>query len=237
MSQSKAKRMWRVGIICLSLCAAMSFETIAESSDFKGKENERREKAVQVLREVLQKGQEWERVHAAEALLWNGYAESVKEVFQPDSESAGPPYRIGIWRVLARSQGNDETAARRYVQKILKVFLDPLATDREYALEALAKLQFDDALPEVVRVAQEGAGGLRVYARWVLANSGDLKQQSSLAELLDSSEPAVRANAAYALRHLKKLQSSTLAKVKTALSREPFDSPAKTYELGALYVH
>jgi len=238
MSENTLKRRWRVWIFCLNLCfAPVSFEMIAESSELEDKEAKGRERAIAVLRNALQEGSQWEKVHAAEALLWNGYPENVKATFEADLASAAPPYRIGVWRVLAKSQGNDETAARRYAQRIRDAFLDPLASDRDYALEALAKLQFSEPLFEVVRVAREGKGAFRAHARWVLANSGNSKEEATLAELLGSAEPGVRASAAYALRHLKRLQSSTLDKLETAVVQEPPDSKAKVYELGALYVH
>src|SRR5262245_41161699 len=115
-----------------------------------------RGKAVSTLRDILKSGREWEKVHAAEALLENGYSEGVTEVFEAELGRAGPPFRIGVWRVLAKSQGNDLKAADGYIDRIRETFLSREAPDRAHALESLAKLRVVEQSEEVLRLAQEG---------------------------------------------------------------------------------
>ena len=48
---------------------------------------------------------QWLRIHAAEGLLDDGgLRQKIAELFRKESETATAPYRIGVWRVLARSR-------------------------------------------------------------------------------------------------------------------------------------
>ncbi len=193
--------------------------------------------ALDTLKQSLQEGQPWERVHAAEALIKQGYFADLREGFQTEEQVAEPPYRIGVWRVLARAYGNNESLRRGYIEKIRKVFLEPSAPDREHALESLAKLGDRQRLEEVQQLAGQSEGTLPVYARWVLANSGRPEDETNLAELLDSEDPKVRQGTAYALSHLKNLQVSTVKRLQSTLAGEPAGSKSRIYLMSALYVH
>jgi len=194
-----------------------------------------RERAVQVLRTALAEEQEWVRVHAAEALLKHGYPEGVEDIFAPQVDTAPPKHRIGVWRVLARAQTTGE-ARETYVARIRAAFLDTNGPDRLHAVETLAKLG-DTARPdELVRVAGEAQGSLQAYARWAVANSGDAKDEAAFVALLDSEDSAVRGGVAYGLRHLDRIQSTTLTKIEAALETEPADSSARVHMVSALYV-
>src|SRR5690242_3114003 len=60
---------------------------------------------------------QWLRIHAAEGLLDNGaLREKVAQLFRKESETATAPYRIGVWRVLARSTDGEERL--RYIKMI-----------------------------------------------------------------------------------------------------------------------
>src|SRR5688572_29330879 len=50
----------------------------------------------------------WLRIHAAEGLLGNGESSKIAGLFRPEADTAAAPYRIGVWRVLARSTKGDE---------------------------------------------------------------------------------------------------------------------------------
>ena len=54
------------------------------------------------LRDTLEKGEEFIKVHAAESLLWTGHPDQVREVFFNEPQEV-PKYRIGVWRVLAQA--------------------------------------------------------------------------------------------------------------------------------------
>lgn len=226
-----------VFMVCCFCLASVTANAAAKDSAPDISHEGLRHRAVAVLRHALNEGHEWVKVHAAEALLWNGYPEDVKEAFVAEIKTAGPKYRIGVWRVLAQAQGNDVVARERYVNKIRDAFLDTNGPDRLHALETLAKLQYSERPDELLRVAKEGKGEFQAYARWVLANSGDANDEAALADLLDSTDPAVRLTVAYALRHLKRIQPFTLAKLEAAALKEPADSDARVYLFSAWYVH
>ncbi|HEV8132703.1 MAG TPA: hypothetical protein VGQ81_15760 [Acidobacteriota bacterium] len=221
---------------CLYLCLAAAMSGTAKANESDVTQMKQRERAVSILRQALKEGREWEKVHAAEALLWNGYFDNVKETLQAELRKASPSYRIGLWRVLAKAQGNDESAGRSYVEKLRGAFLDAQSPDREYALEALAKLGYSERLDELLRVAKEGKGSFQVRARWVLANSGNPHDEETLADLLESADPGLYGSTGYALRHLKRVQPSTLARLERAASKE-LDSRSRAYVLSAWYVH
>ncbi len=221
-----------VGCLSFVLAGARAAAAPAESL---AQQDERREQAVFILRQALGEGRQWTKVRAAEALLWNGYYAGVKETLERELESAGPPYRIGLWRALAKAQGNDQAAAKRYIGKIRDAFLDVHGPDRVHAIEALAKLGYSERPAELVRVAREEKGSFRAFARWALANSGDAGDETALAELLDSSDG--RVNAAYALRHLKKIQPATLTRLAALAFSPSTEARSRVYALSASYVH
>src|SRR5262252_9509437 len=65
--------------------------------------NEQRAQLERNLEHSRQGRGSWISIHAAEALITLGQSESVIKTFQPQSDTAIPPYRIGVWRVLARA--------------------------------------------------------------------------------------------------------------------------------------
>ncbi|MBX7259361.1 MAG: hypothetical protein K1Y02_23565 [Candidatus Hydrogenedentes bacterium] len=193
-------------------------------------------RSLAVLHEALKEGKVWVKVHAAESLLWTGHPEGVRDLFLKEAESAGTFYRIGVWRVLAQATSNpDERKA--YTEKIAAVLLDPKAEDRAHAAETLGKLGYSTHDPEVVRLAQVETGSTLPLMRWVLANSGDAKDEAALAELLDSTDVDSRGCAAYAFRFFKKLRPETYAKLAAAAAKEPADSSRCVLLLSALYLH
>jgi hypothetical protein len=60
------------------------------------------------LRRELDGNASWVRVHAAEALIAHGRREEAAAAFANEVDSAESPYRIGVWRVMARSAEADE---------------------------------------------------------------------------------------------------------------------------------
>jgi len=198
--------------------------------------NEMRARARGILETALSEETEWVRVHAAEALLRNGYPAGVAEAFAAQADTAPPKHRIGVWRVLAQAQST-EAAREVYVARIRQAFLDPDGPDRLHAVETLAKLA-DPARPdELLRVGREGTGALQTYARFALARSGGTEDEAALAALLGSDDAAVGGGAAYGLRFLEALGPDTFARLDAAARAEAADSTARVYLFSARYVH
>lgn len=193
-------------------------------------------RSLAVLHEALAEGKVWVKVHAAESLLWTGHPEGVRELFLNEAKSAGPFYRIGVWRVLAQAAADPEER-KAYTEKIAAVLLDPSAEDRGHAAETLGKLGYTSHDPEIVRLAQTETGSNLPLMRWVLANSGDAKDEAYLAELLTSDNVDTRGCAAYALRFFKQLRPETYAKLAEAASKDPTDSPHRVNMISPWYLH
>ena len=202
---------------------------------------ELRQRAVETLRETMRTEERWVKVHAAEFLLELDYREGVQETFEKERSlfEAEPEYRIGIWRVLARSAAVEQDR-RGWVNKIRDVFADPDAPDRLHAVETLAKLKYevkadDEAL---FRQASDSPDkNMAAYAAWVLANSGKEDAILQLAQLLESDESGTRASAAYALRHLPELPIEVKDRLAAALKREPTGESARVHVVCAAAVH
>mgnify|MGYP001013405766 CR=1 FL=1 len=213
-------------LIFTCCCAASAGETVSPALH---------DRCLTIVREAMGEGKEFVKVHAAEALLWTGYPENVRELFlnEPDTE---PRYRIGVWRVLAQAAPClDER--KDYENKILAVLLEPNAPDRTHAAETSGKLGVTSHDPEVIHLAAEGDGSCQAMARWVMANSGDEKDEAYLAELLESSDAAARGCAAYAFRFFKTIRPETYLKLKTAAEKEPLGSPQYANITSPLYLH
>ncbi|MBN2309474.1 MAG: hypothetical protein JXR94_10915 [Candidatus Hydrogenedentes bacterium] len=193
------------------------------------------ERAVAVLRDAVENETEWVRVHAAEALVWNGYADEVRPVFLAEVDSAGPKHRIGVWRVLAQAAPNAEER-EQYTARIRQAFLDKDGPDRLHAIETLGKLndgERSDALAEAAR----GEDEFGAYARWVMANGGDAQDEAALVALVDSDDEGVRSTVGYALRFFDHVRPATLPALSRAVRNEPKDSPARNHLVSAWFVH
>lgn len=189
-----------------------------------------------ILRGALKEAQEFVKVHAAEALIWNGYPQGVREAFLPEENRAKPGYRIGVWRVLAQLVNADPAVRDGYVQKIRDVYLDPTSQDRLIAIESLGKVKDQKLLANYRRDGLESQGQLQVMARWAAANSGQAQDEAALAALLASSDKDVRVNVGYGLHFLPQIRPATTARLKAAARREKTAS-ARVYLAAALYIH
>jgi len=67
--------------------------------------NAERSQLIARLQNEMLNQTDWLRIHAAEALLDHGQSAHIVELFKPEADAALPPYRIGVWRVLARGCG------------------------------------------------------------------------------------------------------------------------------------
>ena len=189
----------------------------------------------------MNKGKDFEKVHAAEALIWCGHPEGVKERFQEEDRIASCQidYRIGIWRILYRVNADNLDAQQEYLKKIFAVLADPTALDRGNAAETLAKLGYVDSgqTTLVSDLARHGKSDLRVWCRWILANSRKAEDEAYLAELMRSITPKDRSYTAYAFRHFKTIRPTTLKALRDCAAAEPPSSEVRHYVLGTLYTH
>ncbi|GAA4464533.1 hypothetical protein GCM10023189_43940 [Nibrella saemangeumensis] len=201
--------------------------------------------ALKELQEILYTQAEWVKVHAAEYLLWAGYPEGVKEEYLREEKRFGnqPPYRIGIWRVLA--QASSQPAERQqWTEKIREAFGDTAGMDRIHAAETLAKLQMSPQAhyPTLTQKALKSDNKpLAMYTLWAASYAADESVQATrhkLLGLLTTPQPdvAVKRMAAYILRHLKGLTAHQWQQLAQVALSEPENSAAHVYLLSAAFV-
>ncbi len=185
---------------------------------------------------------QWLRIHAAEGLLDNGESrDKVAQLFRKESESATAPYRIGVWRVLARSTDSDEH--RLYTRMIRAAMNDPQATDRVSAAESLGKLNAAnrDDRSVIFQWLKTADDATAAFPRWLLILSSTAgerhEDEVALAALVRSNDPVARIRAAFALGRLKTPAPASLEKIREQLKVEPSDSIARVYLITALLLH
>jgi solute:Na+ symporter, SSS family len=209
--------------------AGASFASAAETATQVA--SELRQKATGTLRRTLDHQQRWGKVHAAEYLLALDYSQGVKQAFLKELDVHGTElqYRIGIWRVLARSAGSDVERAC-WIEKIRNVAFDVAAKDRIHASDTLAKLGCRISEAEEVESLQEAGqpdrGEMAGHSRWILANGtgdervqaaqtlariGDQRDMPVMSGLLTVADPDLRAAAAYAILRIDRRQPHYLA--------------------------
>jgi SSS family solute:Na+ symporter len=196
--------------------------------------------AVQELQRALEQEPRWVKIHAGESLLSLGLDDHVEEIFDEELKQYGnePQYRIGIWRVLFRAAANPEQRSR-YLNQIRNTYLDKSAPDRSDAAESLAKLGYailTEDRRQFEELGRDASDAGAPFRRWILAVSGDQQDVRYLADLLDSSDAEIRANTAYALKHLAdKLPPEIVKKLASKAAAEP-PSKHRVYLISAAYV-
>jgi SSS family solute:Na+ symporter len=198
-----------------------------------------RDTALAVLQETLGRESRWIKVHAAEHLLALGYPQGVQAAFEAErtDHENEPQYRIGIWRVLARCADEPRDRAA-WINRIKAVLADPAATDHVHAAESLAKLgasATDPAFRATIDRAAAEDPRAAVFARWLLAGSGDAAALAALGETLNASDPQARFLAAYGLQWLKPRDPAIWRTLCEAARRER-DPAARMYLLSAAVV-
>ena len=228
----------RIAAFSLALVVGISSSAMAGNGQVSLNEDVLHATSVEVMKQALEHEEQWPKVHAAEGLVRNNYGEGVRDAFVEElNKQPSATYRVGIWRVLVQSAGNDEAFKQDYLSRIIEAAKTPDAPNRNHAMESLGKLGWLEDTPEIAEVAQNGSGAIQANARWVMANSGSPESQTSLAELLDSPDTAVRGSVAYALRHLDSLTPDTVSRLIKTCWAEPSESAARIYLLSAVYVH
>jgi len=181
------------------------------------------------------------RIHAAEALIEHGHGSTSGEV-QHDADAANPPYRIGVWRVLARIAA-DESQRQPFIALLRGIMRDGSAPDRIFATETLAKLQAVDRADRAVLQSwlRDADDATAAFPRWLLALSSDETErthdESALSALLESQSEVARLRAAYAIGWLERLSDSSLAMLRHRAQGEPSNSGARIYVLAAVFLN
>ena len=185
----------------------------------------------EVLDKVMQEEEQWVKVHAAEYKLQVGLPEGVYDTFlkQLALYENQAPYRIGIWRVLAKSAPT-EAVGQQYIDKIIAVFNDTEASDRIHAAETLAKLGVPVstlAKATTDKILKGEKGSLWVYTLWASMQGQEKSNNPMLEALMSGIEEEIpRLQAAYALKiegniseEKKSSYSSSVFRSKTCLAR------------------
>jgi len=200
-----------------------------------------RAQAIEQLRDNLTNLSQWEKVHAAEYLLWSGYPQDVKRTFEQELQlfEHQSPYRIGIWRVLAQASQKVEDK-RFWANKIQEVFADLNAKDRIHAAETLAKLRTSPTSELALQDAVNSENiNLSTYSRWAElygpADSIQTKKSDFIQGILHQDAQA-RNVTAYAVSQMGELASEEWKQLANTALSEPDDSPAKVNLLCAALI-
>jgi hypothetical protein len=200
-----------------------------------------RSQLVSVLEKEMTNNTSWLRIHAAEGLLDNGEIGKVADLFRLESKTATAPYRIGVWRVLARSTTGVERDD--YIDRIRNVLQDPQATDRISAAESLGKLNAvkrsdRDVILKWLTTADDATAAFPCWLL-VLSSNADEREhdEAALAKLLSSNDAVARLRAAFALGRLKTISPDSTARLRKQLEVESADSIARIYLITALLLH
>ncbi|MBL9214015.1 MAG: hypothetical protein JNG83_00925, partial [Opitutaceae bacterium] len=189
-----------------------------------------------VLHGVVDRERSWTRIHAIEALIRLGEGEGLRarlEREQPEADQSD--YRIGAWRSRALL-ATDAVERARWIARIESAYRDPASADRLDAIETLAKLGHrieGETRVLAQRQAEALPAGDAVFPLWALAVAGDRPAFDRLVAALASDDASARGRAAYALRWLGPTEPAVLTALARAAEREPADSAAYPYVLGA----
>ncbi len=184
----------------------------------------------------------WLRIHAADALLDHGQTQVVAKPFLAEAETTTPGYRIGVWRILARS-AKSPSEKNNYIERVRQVVLDPTASDRLSAAETLGKINAASASNNVaieqwLTTTNEAAAP---FLHWNLVLASKPKErdcaEARLAHLLDASDPVARLRAGFALGRLHEISEESNQRLQQQLENEPADSIAKVYLITAGLLH
>jgi HEAT repeat protein len=194
---------------------------------------DRRAQSLLVLRGAVERsGNFLVRMHAAEALISNGYTNDIAPCFplrrgQPSIQTTGSA------RVLARL-GQKKAMVPRIMEQFL---MGDTLRNRLTALESLAKLGFSKPLLPITAQADTGRGGFKAMALWVLSNNGAAEGEERLAALLPSRIPTESFYAAYALRFKKKIGPATYRLLDSCATAGGAADPGRVLVLSSFYVH
>jgi hypothetical protein len=197
-----------------------------------------RQKLIDAIAKSMNDGQSWVSVHAPEDLIQLGMTEGPRNKFAPQAETASPPFRIGVWRILARSAATEQERSA-FVERIRKVMLDDASPDHTHSVEAMTKLNAPITSEQERSAINEIAFGptnVAPFAAWRLAESDETRAKGidRLVQLLSSSDPICRARSADALSHLQINTEPVRSALQSDLEKEPADSLSRPIVIAAL---
>ncbi|MFA5687989.1 MAG: HEAT repeat domain-containing protein, partial [Kiritimatiellales bacterium] len=196
-----------------------------------------RSDAVNVLQTELRQAEQWQKVHAAEALLKLGYIAGVEDEFLKELSlyENQPQYRIGIWRVLVRTAVTPREQ-QQWIEKIKTVLLDSSAPDRMHAAETLGKLNIRLNEQEKALTEEYAQQMQDPFACWLLAQHGSAAGVQQLEQLQQSDDPVTAFRAGFCLEQLEKISSGTTREDAVTALADSNDAKktAAAYALGSL---
>ncbi|MEO7300788.1 MAG: hypothetical protein ABI042_19660 [Verrucomicrobiota bacterium] len=172
-------------------------------------------------------------MHAAEFLIAHGFKDEPRAIFGEElkNHESEKPYRIGIWRVLARS-AKTPAEKEKWILKLRDAFMDRAGEDRSHALESLGKLNYEVSAKgdeEIENYARSHSGVERVLAEWVLARSRKKEYEKALLKSCQMEDSEGRSFAAFGLRFLPKVSGEMRRQFLKLAVAEKKDSKAKIY--------
>jgi len=202
----------------------------------------RRRDLIAALDHEMRSNTSFKRIHAAEALIAHGQAETVARFFASEIETTESPYRIGVWRVMARAAAT-EADRLRFVERIRQALLDLNGPDRLHAAESLAKLGKANPADRAAIAKWEATldDTNAAFPRWLLLLGGSAETRATdeahLAKLLESKDPIARLRTGFAIGSLTDPSAASLAQLRRQSQVEPADSPARAYLIAAVLLH
>ncbi|WP_341836599.1 hypothetical protein WJU16_01695 [Chitinophaga pollutisoli] len=193
----------------------------------------RTQACLDVLRQAMERSPQFlVRMHAAEALIANGYRNGIAAHF-PLHKKLGSIERTGSARVRAR-------LGRR--RKMARVILHEFrhadsARSRLTALESLAKIGYRKTPASIRSLADRGSGGFRAMAAWVVANQGTAEGKARLEMMLSSPDAAESYYAAYALRFSPSVSAVARGLLDSCATHVQPGNPGWSLVLSAYYAH
>ncbi|HEY8660208.1 MAG TPA: hypothetical protein VIL78_14345 [Hanamia sp.] len=170
-------------------------------------------KALAQLNSILEHGQKFVKVHAAEYLIWTGHPEApLKEFLNEEKIHPNEPkYRVVIWRVLVQAE-KDPARKKVWLNKIYKAYEDMDGPDRIHASETLAKLKqpVTDLFPEVTaKTLISSDRNLQTYALWASSFRSESRMNENRKKFLEmgltDTSVIIRKISLYVLRQTKGL--------------------------------
>lgn len=189
------------------------------------------------LHRVMKDNRSWPMIHAAEMLVTHGEAALVHDYFR--SEFVGreaAPLRTGVWRVLASTSASHRER-EEWIGRIVAVFRDRSAPDRDLALETLCKLGYvpkGEVLEEIRRFAAGVAPEEQVIPRWALVLSGDRAAKDEIVAGLDSTNDVIRRRSGYVLRWLKITDPAVIRRLEQVAATQASGSDVQIFLASAV---
>lgn len=165
------------------------------------------EMAVDFLIEKAKYTDFWSRIHALEFLNETGHVTLVRKLLKKTFEGMDtvPQKRIGYWRCCAETS-TALSEKKKYISKILDVYLSSSSPDKVYAAESMAKLKcslrsyprqtlLNDSLDNILQ-------GYILWAKAIPESDMDTVYFSSVFSVLESDNDVQRNIMAYGLKYM-----------------------------------